>query len=71
MVPGALTYRMVGTELEGVWRKNGNSEEPQEHKATDSRVLNMWVTCREMQHVNKRILASQSNYQKLNTCCST
>lgn len=34
--PGSCTYRMVGTELEGVGRKNSNSKEPQEHKAANS-----------------------------------
>ena len=46
------TYRVVGAELEGVRRKNGDSEEPQEHKAAYGRVLNMWVTCREREHGN-------------------
>lgn len=43
----ACTYGMMGTQLEGVWRKNGNSKKAQENKAANSRVLNMWVTCGE------------------------
>lgn len=41
---------MVGTELEGVGRKNSYGEESQENKAANGRVLNMWVGCREKEH---------------------
>lgn len=36
---------MVRTQLEGVWRQDSDSKEPQEHKAANGRVLNMRVGC--------------------------
>lgn len=52
VVAGRCTYRMVGTELEGVRRKNSDGKEPQEHETAHSRVLNVWVSCREKQRAN-------------------
>lgn len=52
VVPGPHTYRVVGTKLKRVRRKNGDSEEPQEHEAANGRVLNMWVGCGEREQAN-------------------
>lgn len=61
MVPGPRTYRMVGTELKGVWRKNSDSEEPQEHEAANGWVLNMWVSCGEREHANNWFFPKQGH----------
>ena len=39
------THRVVGPQLEGVWREHGHGEETQEHKAADGRVLHVGVGC--------------------------
>lgn len=51
-VPGPHTYRVVGTKLKRVRRKNSDGEEPQEHEAANSRVLNMRVGCGEREQAN-------------------
>lgn len=49
---GPHTYRVVGTKLKRVRRKNSDGEEPQEHEAADGRVLNMWVGCGEREQTD-------------------